>query len=177
MQILKLILTNSLICLAISKWSSAQVEESQIIVTISEAPNTSIYNAGDEFVVDLMYNKSLLKSDGDERLSLADSSLQLDFNFLGSTYDEKSDPATDYPMLYFSNSKLVGIDYFYSQAIGDDGNNSFFRFFKDQSFNYSPDGVSEYSGEYNVVNIPEPSQILVFGISSIFLLSIRKRKK
>lgn len=153
----------------------AQVVSKNIIVTVSEVPNSSSFMVGDDFTAELSYSVSELKGVGEESLLLSDSRLSVRFDFYGTVYDEHSDPADGFPMLFFSDSELVGIDYWNSSGIEGGGENTFFRFFKDQSFNYSTDGVSEYSGDYRVSAVPEPSHTALLGMFGLFIILTRNR--
>ncbi len=175
MKILKPLLTScSILSIGVSG-VAAQDVESQIIVTLSEAPNTSSLQPGDEFFAKLSYSTASLTGEGEEILSLSESNLSLKFNFGGFTYNESSDIATGYPQLHFSDASLVSIDFWNTAGLQEGSDNSFFRFFKDRSFNYSTDGVSEYAGEYRISAVPEAPNTMLLGLAGVMFLCFRKR--
>ncbi len=153
---------------------AAQTVYSEIKVTLLEAPNDSDYNVGDVYMLYLSYDSSQLLGIGEEVILVGDIvSLRFDFN--GATYDERDDVASDYPRLYFSDSKLVGMDYWNSNGIEGGGDKSFFSFYKDQSFSYSPYGSSEFTGVYTMSVVPEVQSTTLLSYGLWLLLVRRKR--
>jgi len=153
---------------------AAQIISSEIVVTLSEAPNQSNYNIGDQFSMYVTYDGSSLSGVGEEIITV-EGILSLSFEFGGSIYDETYDNASDYPRFYFTDSELVAVDYWNSNGLADGRDKSFFRFFKDQSFNYSPYGESEFTGNYLVV-VPEPQTAIFLGVALGVTLLRRQRK-
>ena len=152
---------------------STQVVNSQIVVTLLEAPNHSPYKVGDDYVAFLTYDTSGLVGVGEETLS-HEGVVSLLFEFNGITYDETYDTDSSYPKFYFSGSELVSIDYMNSQGLVGAGAGSFFKFYRDQSFNYSPNGESEYAGVYVVNQVPEFKTMIYF--SSAFCILLYRRR-
>ena len=152
----------------------AQTVHTEIFVTLLEAPNESDFEVGDIHKGKVSYDSSLLVGEGEEEISVAGiQSLTFDFN--GVTYNETYDVATGFPKLYFVDSELVGIDYWNNVGVEGGGDRSFFSFHSDQSFNYSPNGVSEFSGIYTLSAVPETQSSLLLGIGSGALIMRRQR--
>ncbi len=154
---------------------AGQVAQSEIVVALSEAPNQSGYDIGDQFSMLITYDTSLLSGEGEEVLTVEDI-LSLSFEFGESTYDETYDSASSYPRLYFDDAQLVSVDYWNNTGLIEGGDQSFFRFLNDQTFNYSPYGESEFVGEYSVIAVPESESTLFLSIALWMILLRRHRK-
>jgi len=164
---------NTLLCsCAISLTTLSHAAQAIIDVTLNEAPNDTYYRVGNIYRASIQYNDLILTGSGIETLS---ETVSLSFNFNGFIYDESYDQATGFPRLNFQDGELVGIDYWNTQGLTDGEANSFFTFYPDGTFNYSPYGESEYSGQYEIHQIPEvhPSIIL---LSSIGLILLRRNR-
>jgi len=147
---------------------------SEIEVTLLEAPNDFDYNVGDVYMAYLSYDSSQLSGSGEEVLSVGNI-ISLNFEFNGAVYDERDDVASGYPRLYFSDSDLVGVDYWNTEGLEGGGEKSFFSFYRDQSFNYSPYGESEFVGVYTMSVVPEvqTTTLLSYGL---WLILVRRKR-
>ena len=153
---------------------AAQTVYSEIEVTLLEAPSESDYSVGDTYSAYVAYDSSQLTGVGDEVISVGDI-VSLSFVFNGVAYDESYDVASDYPRLYFSNSELVSIDYWNSKGLENGGERSFFSFYQDQSFNYSPYGESEFTGKYTIATVPEVQSSVLLS-SGLWILLLRRKR-
>lgn len=154
--------------------SSIQAAQSIIEVTLEEAPNTSEYEVGNVYRLYVSYNTASLTGQDLEFISTNDiTSLHFDFN--GDIYDETYDVAASYPRLYFNNFELVAIDYWNTQGLKNRNENSFFTFYQDQSFLYSPNGQSEYAGRYLINSVPEVKTSVLFLSSLGWFILLRRR--
>ena len=153
---------------------TAQAAQSIIDVTLLEAPNDTDYKVGNVYQAYVSYHLSNLSGQGSETIA-SDGIISLQFEFNGSIYDKSHDEASGYPQLHFSDGELVGIDYWNTQGLSDGDANSFFTFYQDNTFLYSPYGESEYSGEYTVSSVPEPNPAIILISSFGWLLIIRHR--
>ena len=154
--------------------SSTLAAQAIIDVTLLEAPNDSEYTVGDVHRASITYDTSTLRGLGTETIS-SDGIISLHFEFNGAIYDESYDIASGYPQLHFQDNTLVGIDYWNTQGLIDGNANSFFTFYPDQSFSYSPYGESEYMGEYEIGSVPQVHSSLYFLSSIGWMLLIRHR--
>ena len=156
MKILSKTLLNSLALLALTVEASAQTVDARLELTLLEVPNEMNYSVGDKYFADLVYDQSAITGFGSESLVIGFGLHSIDLHFDGVVYDASRDLTNDYPQAYFSDGQLIGVDFWNNTGMEGGGVNSFFRFFKDQSFIYSLQGDSEYAGVYKVISVPEP---------------------
>lgn len=129
------------------------------------------------------YNHSLVPSVGSATLTpVNDGSLTLSFVFAGTTFTQDHDTDIDFPALYFTDGILSGINYFadnHHPASDGVGYIQIETNVTGTAFNYSFDGLSDFTGEVfwpttppPASPIPEPSTALLVGLAS--LISFRR---
>lgn len=174
MKVLQII-SNCLLLLSLPALS--QTVEYRAQLTLIEAPATGGYNVGDQYTIQIAYNPASLTGVGAEFINASNGLEYIRFEFNGHVYDESFEIASGYPRLYFQDGKFANFDYWNSTGIIGGSPDSFFRFFRDQSFMYSPDGSSEFEGSYATLisTAPEPQVFISIGIGAICLLFVRNR--
>lgn len=121
---------------------------------------------------------SSINGRGAEQLSYSneDLSFSLSIGFDGSTYHAEDDPSSSYPVIQFMDGELTGINFAFFLDPGTYDEGALLHFYPDRTISYSPDGVSEYEGFYQIrsVTIPEPSSFIL-ALTSTILIPTRKR--
>ena len=154
--------------------TAAQAAYAIIDLTLLEAPNDSAYAVGDVHRAFVTYDTSSLIGLGSETIA-SDDILSLSFEFNETTYDKSHDIASGYPKLHFYNRELVGIDYWNTLGLTNGGESSFFTFYPDRTFTYSPYGESEYTGQYEINSVPEIHPSIYF-LSSLGWILLRRHR-
>jgi hypothetical protein len=130
------------------------------------------------------YNASLVPTTGGTTLTpVNDSSLTINLTLAGELFNQDDDVDPDFPQLYFTDGVLTGINYYadnHHPASAGAGYVQIETNMTGTSFNYSFDGLSDYTGEVSWISpsspVPEPSAALLVGLASLisFRRSIRR---
>ncbi len=158
----------------------AQTVTYEIDLVLTTAPNTVDYGVGDHFNGGFTVDLSMLTNSGDEYLSIGEGVESAHFVFIGGErYSHLDDISNGFPRAYFTDGEVVGFDLWNSLGLRNGVDGTFFRFFRDKSFQYSPDGSSEYTGIYDIslapASVPEPSSSLLLVLSAGSFMVRRKR--
>lgn len=130
------------------------------------------------------YNASLVPTTGGTTLTpVNDASLTINLTLAGTLFDQDHDVDPNFPALYFTDGVLTGINYYADNHHPSSAGTGYVQIetnLTGTSFNYSFDGLSDYSGEVSwmgpVSPAPEPSTALLIGLASLisFRRSIRR---
>jgi len=124
-------------------------------------------------------DRSAFNGEGRETISYNQllPSFDLTLNFGGQTYDANDDPASGFPRITLEGGELMGFDY--SVALDSPGysQGAFLQIFPDGTLFYSPDGVGEYEGAYQIfaAAVPEPAPSV--GIVLMMVGGVTRRRR
>lgn len=166
------------LALMLMQVTNAQTMNYNVNLEISGAPNTATYSAGDHFYASITVDLSKLKRSGIESLSVENGLESIQFRFLDNhLYTEIDDPSSGFPKAYFTDGIFTGIDFWNSMGLVGAKDNTFFRFYRDGSFQYSPEGVTEFDGSYSVIlaTVPEP-HTTCFSLLALLCLTFNRQR-
>jgi len=137
------------------------------------SPNMSING-------NISYNSSLVPTVGSATLTpVNDGSLALSFVLAGTVFTQDHDTDIDFPALYFTDGVLTGLNYLADNHHPSSGGAGYVQIETNligTTFNYSFDGLSDYSGEVvwpasppPAAPVPEPSAALLIGLTSLLV--------
>jgi len=140
-------------------------------------PASGGYSTEDKYTVEVQYNKAAVTGVGRESINAANGLESIQFAFNGHIYDESYETSKGFPVIYFEDGEFANFDYWNTKGIEGGSPDSFFRFFRDNTFMYSPDGSSEFEGVYSEVTTvaPEPRALLLLGIGGLYILTRRNK--
>ena len=119
-------------------------------------------------------DRSLLQQSGSE--ILAGSGFQMSLTFNNEHFDETDDLASGLPALFFMNGSLEAIDFLTRLDPVSYDEYAFLQFHPDGTLSYSPDGVGEYEGGYQITaRVPEASTASFVLIFTLLISTQRKR--
>ncbi|MGJ8656495.1 MAG: PEP-CTERM sorting domain-containing protein [Akkermansiaceae bacterium] len=159
--------------------SSAQILKFEIDLVLLGAPNTADYKAGDHYYGSITVDTSRLSNTGDEFLIIGEGLESVYVEFIdGHSYTHEDDVSEGYPRVYFTDGVLTGFDIWNNRGLKSGIEDTFFRFYRDESFQYSPNGAEEFDGSYTLraEAVPEPSSGMLIMLSAGSFVFFRKRQ-
>ena len=122
----------------------------------------------------LTYSSSALIGSGDETLTITNASFALSFD--GDIYVPEDDE--DYPTLpevYFTDGYFVGLNFRATLKAANASPDGYIQFDNANAF-YSFDGSDEFEAHIEAIALPEPSSMIMIGVSCFAVLRLRNRK-
>ncbi len=168
----------SLLVVMLSSGAKGQIVDYNFDLVLRGAPNTADYKVGDHFLGSVSIDSSELTNLGDEVAIIGAGLESIHITFIDDfTYDHNDDPSNGYPRAYLTDGVLTGFDLWNSKGLKSGIENTFFRFFRDRSFQYSPRGDGEFDGVYSLSleAVPEPSSSMLSLIGISCLLFLRNK--
>lgn len=160
----------------LARFLQTQTVDYSIDLVLNGASNTATYSKGDHFSAEIVLDQTSLSIKDSEVLLVGSDLKSLKFSFInGLSYTEMDDPSNGFPRAFFEDGRFIGCDFWNSKGLTGGGKGSFFRFIKDGSFQYSPEGANEYSGAHthSVKAVPECSSSFMCLLGLSYLVLVR----
>ena len=176
----------------------AQVVQYDFEIIFDVNTPSSLNVAGRDFFGNIVVDLDQLVDEGEpgRQIAIIDSGLRSVYiEFYDGNYTHESDISNGFPRAFFTDGVLTGIDIWNNTGLisgREEGlEDTFFRFFRDQTFEYSPRGntnsldgedadiAGEFSGSYvlspTFTVVPEPTSSALLFLASLFFLMGRRR--